>query len=386
MQLSPMNKSAVAISVSPKAFQRFVVRFASRWTPSSCARLGSLTALATMAVLWHSSAFGQYTDIPVPKGYVQLEGDVITTESAARELLQQGPDAKAVYAPARLWPNRVVPYDFDSAVTAAQRAVFVAAMNAWQNSFPGATTITFRPRNNEPGYLHLVVGNPGFVGGSTDYVGYNGGVVTMTVHSNSIATFLIAHELGHALGLWHEQARNDAGNYVTLITVNVQSGKLSQFTAASPQSTFGAYDYDSLMHYGACFFSACTNTCNCTNFSCATLATTYTGWQCAIGQQNHLSAMDQRTIAFMYAPADWRFVYYTPTSSANGSFEQPFTSFSQAVAGSPANSTVWLGPGTWSAKGMTISTPMTLKAAVPDLQLQSNGSLGPSPAGYATLQ
>jgi hypothetical protein len=40
----------------------------------------------------------------------------------------------------------------------------------------------------------------------------------------------------------------------------------------------------------------------------------------------------------------------------------------------------------YSAAGMKLSTPMKLGAAIADLQLQSDGSLGPSSSGYARLK
>ncbi len=96
--------------------------------------------------------------------------------------------------------------------------------------------------------------------------------------------------------------------------------------------------------------------------------------------------MDKRGMAFRYAPPDWKFLYPKAGSAANGSFDQPYASVTQAKSGMPANGTLWIGPGTYAAAGQTISTPMTLKAALADLQLQPDGSLGPSPSGYATLR
>src|ERR1019366_9285319 len=50
----------------------------------------------------------QYSSsIIIPKGYVQVEGDIITTESNAALLLgnQTGINPNFAYAPSRLWPN-----------------------------------------------------------------------------------------------------------------------------------------------------------------------------------------------------------------------------------------------------------------------------------------
>jgi hypothetical protein len=71
----------------------------------------------------------------------------------------------------------------------------------------------------------------------------------------------------------------------------------------------------------------------------------YSDQQCNIGQQDHLSDMDMRSMAFMYGPLNWKFLYSKPGSTADGSFQQPYTSFSQANSSVPANSTLWLGPG-----------------------------------------
>ncbi len=333
-------------------------------------------------------AWAQYSPgIKIPDGYVQVEGDIIMTTNDAAKIRQLLPGAvpKYGYAPSRLWPNRVVPFDFDSGVTAGQKTVFYAAMNAWSNSFPGTMTISFRARSGEAGYVHFIVSDPGFVGGSTSYVGYSGGQVSITIHPSAVATFLIAHEIGHALGLWHEQSRPDRNSFITVNYGNIQSGYSSQFDIKSPQATFGTYDYDSIMHYFACAFSACSS-CSCSDSSCRTMTATYSAQQCNIGQQNHLSVMDRRAMAFMYAPSYWKFLYPLSGSSADGSMQQPYTTVAQAAASAPAYSTVWIGAGSFSAAGLTITRPMTLNAAVPDLQLQSDGSLGPSPSGYAVLQ
>jgi Astacin (Peptidase family M12A) len=360
----------------------------------------SLTLALALFLAWSSQiANAQYTGLILTNGMVQVEGDVITTPERAAVLLGQSPGGvhpNFSYAPSRLWPNSIVPYDFDSGVTDGQKKYFLAAMLAWVNSFPGVATLSFIPRNNDSAYIHFqtdTVANLGFSGGSTDNIGYDGGVVTIKITSDGSVSnvFLIAHEVGHALGRWHEQSRDDRDNYINILTANIQSGFASQFSKQTPEATFGPYDYDSVMQYFACAFSICNGqspnpSCACADANCVTMQAVYSAQQCNIGQRSHLSGMDMRGMAFMYGPSSWRFLYVKSGSSADGSFQQPYNSMSQAVVGTPPNSTLWLGPGSFSAAGMNLTEPMTLKAAIPDLQLQSDGSLGPSPSGYATLR
>jgi hypothetical protein len=353
-----------------------------------------LGLLFTVAAICFNSSYmasGQYAaGTVIPPGYVQLEGDVITTEADAAVLLGTATSRGAyfAFAPSRLWPNRIVPFEFDSNVSAQQQTVFLAAMAMWTNSFPGVATITFQPRNGEAGYVHLMMIAESDAGGSTDYVGYSGGRVTIEINTNSLTTGVIAHELGHALGLWHEQSRDDRDAYVAIVWDNIASGESDQFSKKTPESTFGSYDYGSIMHYKWRAFSKCTNAVDCTDTGCITIqvALPYAAQQCKIGQRIQPSPMDKRAMAFRYAPPDWRFLYSKSGSASLGTLDQPYITLSQATDGIPASGTLWLGPGAYLAAGQTISKPMTLRAALPDLQLQADGSLGPSPAGYATLR
>lgn len=66
----------------------------------------------------------------------------------------------------------------------------------------------------------------------------------------------IAHELGHALGLFHEHARQDRNAFVTFNPGNVIPANLSDFQIPPKSQPLGRYDYASLMHYGPGAFSA----------------------------------------------------------------------------------------------------------------------------------
>lgn len=65
----------------------------------------------------------------------------------------------------------------------------------------------------------------------------------------------VIHELGHALGMAHEQSRPDRSSYVTIHWENIKAGKENNFAIASGGYVAEAYDYLSLMHYGNDAFS-----------------------------------------------------------------------------------------------------------------------------------
>ena len=64
------------------------------------------------------------------------------------------------------------------------------------------------------------------------------------------------HEIGHSLGLTHEQSRKDRDEYVVVDMTAVQTGKGANFNKmGSSGRDLGAYDYSSIMHYYSTAFS-----------------------------------------------------------------------------------------------------------------------------------
>ena len=63
----------------------------------------------------------------------------------------------------------------------------------------------------------------------------------------------IIHEIGHAVGFFHEQARPDRDDHVTIHPENIEQGMESNFKKQSEQMLTTndiPYDHASIMHYG----------------------------------------------------------------------------------------------------------------------------------------
>jgi hypothetical protein len=98
------------------------------------------------------------------------------------------------------------------------------------------------------------------------------------------------HEIGHAIGLWHEQSREDRDKYITIYYQNIIPGMEHNFDQhIADGEDIGPYDYDSIMHYPTWAFQ-----------KEAGLSTIITKNGAPIGQRDRLSAGDLAAVEAMY--------------------------------------------------------------------------------------
>ena len=192
-----------------------------------------------------------------------------------------------------LWPDGIVPYEFNANVTSVNQNAMRDAMDEWES----VAGLHFIPRTNESNYLHIQNST-----GNSSFVGMIGGGQTVNIFNWNFK-YIMAHELAHALGVWHEQSRTDRGGFVQINTQNIQSGFAHNFNIQSSSEAFGPYDFESIMHYGRCAFSIGGG-----GQSCSTATQTITvlppnqSWQTQIGQRTHLSDGDKASMAWLYPP------------------------------------------------------------------------------------
>ncbi|WP_171014112.1 M12 family metallopeptidase [Chitinivorax sp. B] len=147
----------------------------------------------------------------------------------------------------RRWPNNTLYYSLDWASSAARNAFMQATRHITEK-----TGVRFVQRTNQPNYVYVTSNQSGMCYSS---VGMVGGAQELSLGSGCEYLGIAAHELLHALGWDHEQNRPDRDRYVRINWNNIPTQNQHNFRATQGADPIGAYDFGSLMHYGAFDFA-----------------------------------------------------------------------------------------------------------------------------------
>ncbi|XP_042876332.1 protein SpAN-like [Penaeus japonicus] len=216
--------------------------------------------------------------------------DIMLTSDQAASILNR----KAVSSIAQHWTDvngfPHVPYTFEDDVV--DRVAVEAAIQHWRDH----TCITFtQVANTQTGPRLKFVRH---ASACNSYVGMinrlEGQTINVPVWCEQAFGSLV-HEVGHAMGFWHEQSRSDRDNYVTIVTQNIRSAALGNFDLRVDNPWGVPYDYYSDMHYSGTGF---------TKNSFNTIVTKDPRFQNIIGQRTGLSHMDKLLANTMYGCTD----------------------------------------------------------------------------------
>lgn len=154
-----------------------------------------------------------------------------------------------------LWPNKTLKYRYGASLTGDAKSALQSAMAKMEAS----TSIRFveTAAGDTSGFVRFTSSDDGcfaFFGAPPE-----GESKQLNLGAGCEDEETAIHELGHALGLFHEQTRADRDEYVDIDWSNISEGNASQFDKYSKSGLAGAdrgaYDYNSIMHYGSDAFA-----------------------------------------------------------------------------------------------------------------------------------
>jgi Astacin (Peptidase family M12A)/Bacterial tandem repeat domain 1 len=206
-----------------------------------------ITGSATLVLPGHDKATTVSYDIV--DGEAIFEGDIILGKVDAQGKLTSdfAPLGVAIDKQAYRWPGAVVPYVISGSLSSTMQTRINAAIAHWESK----TIVEFVPKtSSHTDYVSFVVGS-----GCSSYVGRQTLAQTINL-SSGCSTGNVIHEIGHAIGLWHEQSREDRDSHVQILWQNITPGAENNFNKHVVDGfDLGNYDYGSIMHYPANAFS-----------------------------------------------------------------------------------------------------------------------------------
>ena len=201
---------------------------------------------------------GLYRGMPVTykvkNGKAIFQGDIILEKVDFIDPQRAVPSFGIGYAQ-YLWlkvgSQYQIPYVIDSA--SGDLTNLNTALGQFNSTF---SNIQFVARTTQADYVNFNF-NPGDFSGECEAVVGRAGGEQQVGGSGACTVATILHEMGHTVGLWHEQSRPDRNTYVSVNYSNLIKGSIGNFNQLYDNAqTFGTYfDYASIMEYPAFSFS-----------------------------------------------------------------------------------------------------------------------------------
>lgn len=214
-----------------------------------------LSQLTLSAQIRQDSAFQIYLRLPfMPQpdsiwveardSFLYFEDDIIVGKVADLQKMTQNAEFGDYCSGCGLWPNSTIPYTIAPGFSSFMQGQIAFAID-YLNRY---TNLCIVPRTNQADYVRFIPS-----GSCASQIGRVGGeqIIELAEGCHYVIT---SHEIIHAAGFYHEQARNDRDQYVDIFWDNIIEDKKHNFFLQGGQD-LGYYDYLSVMHYGAYDFN-----------------------------------------------------------------------------------------------------------------------------------